>query len=403
MEGTEGTEGVVVEEAPDPGTGGADGATEEPIYYERRLERIDDGRWIAGVATGLADYFAIPTWLVRVIFLLLLGPAGIGFILYLALIAFMPHESEDESPAERIFGEMDSPGKWGGALIGVVGGLALLSAATNIDGGVLVALALVGIGVILFQSSMGGSRAPAEARDTESSGGGGRPPREPRPPKQPREPRPPRQRKQRERSNLGIYTLAALLISLGLLGSASILGWLFPGAVHYFALALLVIGVGLLVGAWWGRSRGLILLGLALLPPVFGTFAFANVDEIFDEWADDNDWDVQQVFVIEDAPDSLDIAGGEITVDLTDTEWGPALVGDRPTMWVDMGVGQTTLIVPADVDIHASLGVGAIVVDDREVRAGFDNRYTSDDGDGPIVRVDQGVGEIEITIEGGER
>lgn len=401
MEGTEGTEGVVVEEAPDPGTEGGGGATEEPTYYERRLERIDDGRWIAGVATGLADYFAIPTWLVRVIFFLLLGPAGIGFILYLALIAFMPHESEDESPAERIFGEMDSPGKWGGALLGVVGGLALLSAATNIDGGVLVALALVAVGVILFQSSMGGSRAaPAEPHTTESSGGGGRPPREPRPPKQPREPRPPRQRKQRERSNLGVYTLAAVLISLGLLGSAAIVGWLFPQAVHYFALALLVIGGGLLVGAWWGRSRGLILLGLALLPPVFATFAFANVDQIFDEWVDE-DWDVQQVFVIEDAPDYLSVDGGDIVVDLTDTDWSEAIAGNRPTMTVDMGVGATKVIVPDDVDVEATVDVGAIVVDGDEVRAGFDNRYYSGDGEGPVVRIDQNIG--EIVIEGGER
>ena len=187
MEGTEGMEGVVVDETPDPGSGGAGGATEGPTYYERRLERIDDGRWIAGVCTGLADYFAIPVWLVRVIFFLLLGPAGIGFILYLALIAFMPHESEDESPAERMFGEMDSPGKWGGALLAVVGGLALLGAATNIDGGVIVAIALVAIGVILFQSSIGSRATPADEAPVDASGGGGRPPREPRPPRQPRD------------------------------------------------------------------------------------------------------------------------------------------------------------------------------------------------------------------------
>jgi phage shock protein PspC (stress-responsive transcriptional regulator) len=399
MEGTEGMEGVVVDETPDPGSGGAEGAADEPIYYERRLERIDDGRWIAGVATGLADYFAIPVWLVRVIFLLLLGPAGLGFILYLALIAFMPHESEDISPAERMFGEMDSPGKWGGALIAVVGGLALLGAATNIDGGVLVAIALVAIGVILFQSSIGSRAAPTDEEAVATGGGGGRPPREPRPPKPPREPRPPRQRKPRERSNLGVYTLAAVLIGLGLLGSASILGWLFPGAVHYFALALLIVGGGLLVGAWFGRSRGLIVLGLALLPPVFATFAFANVGDFFDEWADD-DWESAVTYVVETAPDSIDVGAGEITVDLTDTEWelGP---GGRSRVTVDLGVGSSTLILPDDVDVDANLGVGAIVVDGNEVRAGFENRYRSGDGQGPVVIIDQGVG--EIVIEGGER
>ena len=144
----------------------------------------------------------------------------------------------------------------------MVGGLALLGAATNIDGGVLVAIALVAIGVILFQSSIGSRAAPTDEEAVATGGGGGRPPREPRPPKPPREPRPPRQRKPRERSNLGVYTLAAVLIGLGLLGSASILGWLFPGAVHYFALALLIVGGGLLVGAWFGRSRGLIVMGV---------------------------------------------------------------------------------------------------------------------------------------------
>lgn len=368
--------------------------------YERRLERIEDGRWIAGVATGLADWFNVPVWLVRIIFLLLLGPAGIGLVLYLALIVFMPHESEEYSPAERWFGEMDSPSKWGGALIAVVGGLILLGALTNVDGGVLIALALVAVGVLLFQTTGAGTtRTTTDAAPaTEAGTDDGPPPRSPRPPREPKAPRPPRQRKPRERSNLGAFTIAGVLIALGLLGSADIAGWLHPEAVHYFAVAVLGIGVGLFVGTWFGRSRGLILLGLALLPPLFATFAVANADLIFEEWVVDEP-PVTGTIVIDEVVGirRIDIGVGDPVIDARDAVWGP-----DARLTIDIGAGDVRVLLPDDVDVQAYLGIGDLSHDGRSVASGLgDLQFSSGDGDGPRATIDMGIG--DLSIEGGEK
>lgn len=47
-------------------------------------------RKIAGVCSGLAEYFALDTWLVRLIFLVLLFSGGVGLLLYIALWIVMP-------------------------------------------------------------------------------------------------------------------------------------------------------------------------------------------------------------------------------------------------------------------------------------------------------------------------
>jgi phage shock protein C len=60
---------------------------------EKRLVRIEEGRMIAGVCTGLARYFNIDATLVRIIFavLALFGLGGV--VLYLILWLIMPQEA----------------------------------------------------------------------------------------------------------------------------------------------------------------------------------------------------------------------------------------------------------------------------------------------------------------------
>jgi hypothetical protein len=73
----------------------------------------------------------------------------------------------------------------------------------------------------------------------------------------------------RERSPLGWYTIGAVLVTVG---TAAVLDQ--SGAIHlrfgqYFALALALVGIGLLVGAVFGRARLLLIPGLLLIPLVF--------------------------------------------------------------------------------------------------------------------------------------
>lgn len=384
--------------------------------YQRRLERIEDGKWIAGVATGLAEYFSVPTWLVRLIFIFLLAPAGLGVLTYLALVVFMPHESEDESPAERWFGGIDNPDRAIGIGLAAVAALVLLASTTAIDGGAVVALALLGVGVVLYQrGTLGGSKASRDVSahdakdapstsDAEETNTGGRPPRPPREPRatQPREPKPPKApRAPKQKSNLGAYTFATMLMALGLLGTADITDVLAPKAFHYVAVAISVVGLGLLVGAWRGRSRGLILLGLAMLPALGITWVTGNVDTIVNEWerlSTSENVHQNETFVITDVEgrEALNLGVGEVTVDLTDANFAADAQLD-----IRMDAGQLTVIVPNNVRVRADLDLGQIESPGRDLD-GIDVSTTYGpslgDADGYItVRLD--VGQIVI-VEG---
>jgi len=64
----------------------------EIMMEEKRLVRIEDGRMIAGVCTGLGRYFGVDTTIIRILFLLLFFFAGGGVLLYLILWVIMPLE-----------------------------------------------------------------------------------------------------------------------------------------------------------------------------------------------------------------------------------------------------------------------------------------------------------------------
>jgi phage shock protein C len=56
----------------------------------REWERSREGRWLGGVARGLANRFAIPVAAVRLVFLLSVLWGGWGVIVYVALWIAMP-------------------------------------------------------------------------------------------------------------------------------------------------------------------------------------------------------------------------------------------------------------------------------------------------------------------------
>lgn len=59
---------------------------------EKRLVRVEDGRMIAGVCTGLADYLGVDTTIVRIIFVLLALFGAGGILIYIILWLIMPLE-----------------------------------------------------------------------------------------------------------------------------------------------------------------------------------------------------------------------------------------------------------------------------------------------------------------------
>jgi phage shock protein C len=74
----------------------------------KRLLRIRQGRLVAGVCTGLADYFGIDVNLVRLAFGVLTVFYGLGILLYLIAWAILPEEGEDGSILESLINKRRS-------------------------------------------------------------------------------------------------------------------------------------------------------------------------------------------------------------------------------------------------------------------------------------------------------
>lgn len=68
----------------------------------KRLERKVEGRWLAGVCVGLADYLGVDATLIRVVVAVLTVFGGFGALVYVLAWALVPEEGESASIAEKI-------------------------------------------------------------------------------------------------------------------------------------------------------------------------------------------------------------------------------------------------------------------------------------------------------------
>ena len=61
-------------------------STQAPNWSQARtrLERPQDGRVVAGVAAGLAQYTQVSTWLIRLAFIIATVFGGFGVLAYIA-------------------------------------------------------------------------------------------------------------------------------------------------------------------------------------------------------------------------------------------------------------------------------------------------------------------------------
>lgn len=78
----------------------------------RRLRRGDHGRWVAGVAVGLADYLDVDVAVVRVGLVALTVIGSLGVPLYLAAWLLVPDEGDDESVVEQLLGHPGAGSRW---------------------------------------------------------------------------------------------------------------------------------------------------------------------------------------------------------------------------------------------------------------------------------------------------
>ena len=309
-----------------------------PPPLKQPVVRSRDGRLIAGVADGLAAAWGWRSWLVRLGFIAATALAGLGIVLYAAGWILIPEEGQPESVAQRMVRSMNIQRAWVGFGLLLAGGL-IVGRVANIDSGILVAGALLVTGYALYTGAFALPPAPPVTSTEDSPPAyvyerAARPVRSPRP-----------------KSYLGRLTLGAALVTLGIMGALDATGAARPTTRHYAAATILVIGVGLLLGFTFGRSRGLIALGLLLLPVVA---AAAIADYRFG-----TAW--QTVTLTPDSlaelPAAYQIGSGDIDLDLSRVDFA----GETRTLDLDMGIGSIHVHVPPGVAIEAT--ANAIVGD----------------------------------------
>ncbi|PWR12216.1 hypothetical protein DKT68_03595, partial [Micromonospora acroterricola] len=188
-----------------------------------------------------------------------------------------------------------------------------------------------------------GYRAPFAPHGPYASPAAYPPPKAPKPPKPPKRPK--------ERSPLGAVTFSLIFLALGVVALLDLLDVFDVGASAYFAAALATIGLGLLVGTWFGRARWLIALGL-VTAAALGT---ATVAESYDRirgvdgavtWAPTD---------YRDLADRYENSFGDAVLDLRGIDFSKR----DSQVTVAINFGQATVVVPPNVDVTTVADVNA--------------------------------------------
>ena len=168
-------------------------------------------------------------------------------------------------------------------------------------------------------------------------------------------PRPPKQR-----SYLGLATFSVALAVTGILTSLSLSGAANIPTLVILAAALGVIGLGMVVGTFFGRARWLVALAIPLtLVTVFVGLLPSDLGKTLGHGAGQVTW---QPSSVPDAVTPYMLTAGNATLDLTSLAV-PA--GTPITITATVGLGQLRVVVPATmrVLVNASVGAGNISVD----------------------------------------
>lgn len=363
----------------------------------RHLRRRTTDRVIGGVAGGLGDYLNVDPVLLRAAFAGLMIFGGAGLVLYVLGWLLIPAGGHDQSIGElalrRLLGG-------GGRIVAAILFLALIVIVVSpwssdgytsyyVPAEVFVALAVALLGIALLlprehrnvalqaaipaDPGMGAAATGVAAAPVPAVAWRAAPPR--------------------ERSPLGWYVLAGVLLILGALAATDTVAAVRVVPGQYFGAGILALGIGLVVGSWWGRARLLILLGLVVLPVAAGS-AFLTVP--LEGGIGDHSYRPRSL--VEVQPEYR-IAGGRLSLDLTD------LAGSEPVaLDASVGVGDLFVIVPkhAAVQVTGTVQGGRLWLFGREhVGTGLADRVSEPgdaDGDGGtiVLTLDAGIGQVWV-------
>jgi phage shock protein PspC (stress-responsive transcriptional regulator) len=412
-----------------PPTGHSPGprVTAEQVRDLARLRRTVADRKIAGVAGGIARHLDIDPLIMRVAFVVLTLFGGAGLIVYAACWILLPEDGQQHAP----LGLDERSRSVALILVGILG-VALLVGQWDWFWvpGPLILVALV-VWLVMSRrnsSSAPDAAAPAPPRGTPEAGPeavtpeqrwSGAPSSEavdqeptteqtaqyqqpsyahqtyqgpPAPPRRATHYVPPTPRNPRKRGpKLFWFTMALAALAVGVVGIIDVSGAPVAGSA-YPAVVVGVVGAMLLIGAFFGRAGGLIVVGLLAA----GATAIAVASERVDG---------ERVEVVPDTSsqvlDSYDYGFGEYVLDLSKLTDPEEL--DGRTVRLSGDAAELDVVVPEDMDVTVIgriNGLGGMTIFGDET-GGIDTErtYTHDGGtDVPELTVDLeiDVGHIDV-------
>ncbi|MFQ1001733.1 PspC domain-containing protein [Modestobacter sp. SSW1-42] len=202
------------------------------------------------------------------------------------------------------------------------------------------------------------------------------------------------------RSPVPGVTLAVLLIVLGVVTLVDQLTDADLGPRGYLGSALLVVGIGLVVGAVTGVGRGaktgLVTLGVLL------TAALALASTVQLPSGDVGDRTYRPLTADAVQP-RYEIGLGDLTVDLRDVDLSG--LSAPIEIMIESGVGDVDVLVPASADVEVSVdnGIGEAEVfgQDRSSGGTFPGTgraaWTGDEDPEFVLTIESGLGDVEVS------
>jgi phage shock protein PspC (stress-responsive transcriptional regulator) len=395
-----------------------------------QARRSTDDKMLAGVCGGLGRYLGVDPVLLRVVLALLTVFGGAGAVIYIAMWLLLPEEGSDRSLASIKLGRSDDELRPIGWIIAIVVAVGVLGSSSwvfpfHTPWPLLVPLLLwyfffhrrrrgwgrrrwngndrpsgetarswdreaaaastgPAPGPTVTTGSTGDADAasgPGDGIDWSAPDPLGLHSDVPPPPPPPPAPRPP---------SLFWPTIGATMIALAALAVVDLAGVSVSHAA-YVLVALGGVGLGLLTGAFFGRARSLIPVGLLLVPAA--AFAIAAPNPSFGQInatpgsADD----VQR---------SYDLTAGQVHLDLSQVDDPDQLPGR--TVDIDVLTGEVQVVLPKGIPVavSSSAKVGQLNILNREVDGTtIDSDVISPAaGSGPYLTLDIEMGAGEVTV-----
>ncbi|MCU1593922.1 MAG: hypothetical protein JWO12_1314 [Frankiales bacterium] len=358
--------------------------TTQAFAASPRLERPREGGFF-GVCAALARTTSSDLVLWRVLFVVLTFFAGLGVALYVAGIMFIPREGNARSVGHRLLLGPDRHLE--GREVVLVAAFTITAGGLLFSrSGILILAVAAGLGYVWWRSRQDrptGAASPQPRSEQTSSSGQAAPAFPPPEPPQvypPAPPRPPVRRSPFVGLTVSLAILTAGVLALIGTGDTSV-----PAEV-VLASALGVVGLGLVVGSFFGRSTLLVLLAVALGLGLAGT---AGARPALDHGVGDRTWSPT-------ASGSYVLGIGDATLDLSGLT-----VTELQTYRIDarVDVGHLLVLVPEGVrvSVDARAKIGDVVVFGQEDDGRGAHKAVEPDGR-PQVVLDLSVrtGQVEV-------